>query len=140
LTRTTSPSPSGSLGAAVAYLGDPEAGEALVRPLRRAGPLESDSVRPMCYAEVQAMFGRTPSGLRHYWSGRFVRDLPDDALDAIADGFLEHDVWRPSATRRSPVCARSSAAGTRTTSSGSTATSRRLTAAPPASLVSEEFS
>jgi len=33
------------------------------------------------YPELQEIFGRAPFGLRNYWSGRFLRELPDDAVE-----------------------------------------------------------
>jgi FAD/FMN-containing dehydrogenase len=39
-------------------------------------------LRPMFYPELQEIFGRMPFGLRHYWSGRFVRELPDELVAA----------------------------------------------------------
>jgi FAD/FMN-containing dehydrogenase len=36
----------------------------------------------MFYPELQDIFGRQPFGMRNYWSGRFVRELPDELIDA----------------------------------------------------------
>jgi FAD/FMN-containing dehydrogenase len=37
----------------------------------------------MYYAELQDIFGRLPFGLRNYWSGRFLRELPDDVIEIV---------------------------------------------------------
>lgn len=73
----------------VAYLGDVDEGRDAIRPLyERLAPV-ADGVRPMYYAELQDMFGRTPFGLRNYWSGRFLRELPDDVIDLTASHFAD---------------------------------------------------
>jgi hypothetical protein len=38
----------------------------------------------MYYAELQDMFARMPFGLRYYWSGRFLRESPDAAIELTA--------------------------------------------------------
>ncbi len=73
----------------VAYFGDVDEGREAIRPLYdRVAPL-ADGVRPMYYAELQDIFGRTPFGLRNYWSGRFLRELPDDVIELTASHFAD---------------------------------------------------
>jgi FAD/FMN-containing dehydrogenase len=45
----------------------------------------ANTLRPMYYAELQDIFGRMPFGLRNYWSGRFLRELPDELIHCCAD-------------------------------------------------------
>jgi FAD/FMN-containing dehydrogenase len=45
----------------------------------------ANTLRPMYYAELQDIFGRMPFGLRNYWSGRFLRELPDELIQSCAD-------------------------------------------------------
>jgi FAD/FMN-containing dehydrogenase len=45
----------------------------------------ANTLRPMYYAELQEIFGRMPFGLRNYWSGRFLRELPDELIQLCAD-------------------------------------------------------
>jgi FAD/FMN-containing dehydrogenase len=71
----------------VAYFGDPEEGRDAIAPLLDAPAPISDGVRPMYYAELQDIFGRMPFGLRNYWSGRFLRDLPDDVIALTVEHF-----------------------------------------------------
>ncbi len=47
------------------------------RPCRRS----RDTVGPMDYPDVQAMSGRLPFGLRHYWKGHFLRALDESMID-----------------------------------------------------------
>jgi hypothetical protein len=78
-------------GVSVAYLGDPEEGRELIRPLLDAAPPTLDGVRPMYYAELQDIFGRMPFGLRNYWSGRFLHELPDDVIELSASHARQKD-------------------------------------------------
>jgi len=77
----------------VAYLGDPDDGRELIRPLLDAATPTRDGVRPMYYPELQEMFGRMPFGLRNYWSGRFLRELPDAAIEMTASHLQPPDVF-----------------------------------------------
>lgn len=76
----------------VAYFGDPEEGREAIRPLLGAATPTVDAVRPMYYAELQDIFGRMPFGLRNYWSGRFLRELPDDVIGIVDAQLQRNDV------------------------------------------------
>lgn len=54
----------------------------LLRRLRRVPGLQADEVRRRPYLELQRMFDM-PFGLRHYWKGHFVRELPDPLLSQL---------------------------------------------------------
>ena len=71
----------------VASFGDPDDGRWAIAPLLDAAAPVVDGVRPMYYAELQEIFGRMPFGLRHYWSGRFVDELPDALVDRTVEYF-----------------------------------------------------
>jgi FAD binding domain/Berberine and berberine like len=81
-----------SVAVSVAYFGDADEGRAAIRPLVEAAPVVSDGVHPMYYAELQEVFGRMPFGLRNYWSGRFLRALPDDLIELTARRFERGEV------------------------------------------------
>jgi FAD/FMN-containing dehydrogenase len=68
---------------AVADFGD-HGDEAIAGLLSDPEPL-ANTLRPMYYAELQEMFGRQPFGQRNYWSGRFLRELPDELIHLSAD-------------------------------------------------------
>jgi FAD/FMN-containing dehydrogenase len=70
----------------VAFVGDEDEGRAAIEPLGAAEPARGE-VRPMYYSELQDVFGRVTFGLRHYWSGRFVRELSDEVLELTVDAF-----------------------------------------------------
>ena len=74
------------------FQGPESEGERLLKPLRRAGQIEADALRPLSYAEMQATNPLLPFGLRHYWKGHFLHDLPDDMVEMSA----EHIVNRPA--------------------------------------------
>ena len=76
----------------VAYFGDPEEGRDAIAPLLQAADPAVDSVRAMYYPELQEIFGRMPFGLRNYWSGRFLRELPDEAIELTAGHLRPADV------------------------------------------------
>jgi FAD/FMN-containing dehydrogenase len=42
----------------------------------------------MYYSELQDLYGRMPFGLRNYWSGRFLGELPDELLLETSERFL----------------------------------------------------
>lgn len=69
----------------VAFNGPVADGEAAIRPLRESLPVLTDTVTPLDYLGVQAIFPKVPFGLRHYWKGHFTRSLPDDAIDATVE-------------------------------------------------------
>jgi FAD/FMN-containing dehydrogenase len=62
-------------------------GERLVEPIRRLGPPVDDGIRPMRYPEVQRIFAEIPFGLNNYWKGNFIREMPDDGVDATMEAF-----------------------------------------------------
>jgi FAD/FMN-containing dehydrogenase len=75
----------------VAYFGDIDEGRDAIAPLLDTPAPVANGVRPMYYAELQDIFGRMPFGLRNYWSGRFLRELPDDVIALTADHFADGD-------------------------------------------------
>lgn len=74
------------------FQGSEKDGERLLRPLRAAGPVTSDALRPLTYAEMQATNPLLPFGLRHYWKGHFLHSLPDDLVEVSA----RHITQRPA--------------------------------------------
>ncbi|HEX6663756.1 MAG TPA: FAD-binding oxidoreductase [Gaiellaceae bacterium] len=75
----------------VAYLGDVDQGREAVRSLLDLAPVR-DGARPMYYPELQEIFGRAPFGLRNYWSGRFLRELPEELIEQAVDPFLQSEL------------------------------------------------
>jgi FAD/FMN-containing dehydrogenase len=74
------------LGVPALYVGDPDEGADVVRPLRDLGPAV-DLIAPMPYTAFQAITDPvTPWGLRFYARGEYMRELSDAAIDT----FLAH--------------------------------------------------
>jgi FAD/FMN-containing dehydrogenase len=76
----------------VAYFGDLDEGRDLIAPLLDDPAPVAEAVRPMYYPELQEIFGRMPFGLRNYWSGRFLRELPDELIDRSVERLRPQDV------------------------------------------------
>ena len=76
----------------VAYFGEPDEGYEAIQSLMDGPAPVADSLRPMYYAELQEIFGRMPFGLRNYWSGRFLRELPDELIERTGVRFEPEDV------------------------------------------------
>src|SRR4029077_6920572 len=48
-----------------------------------------DDVVDRSYLDIQAMAGRLPFGLRHYWKGHFLRSLDPATIDGIVTAVTE---------------------------------------------------
>lgn len=68
------------------WVGDPEAGRAMLPALRSIGAPDSEVVRESSYLELQtrddSIEGRA---YRRYWKGHYLPDLPDGAIGALVD-------------------------------------------------------
>ena len=72
---------------AVCYSGTVEEGERVLQPLREFGPPLAYQVGPMSYTDLQQMGDvLNPPGLQDYWKGSFLKELSDDAIDALIGG------------------------------------------------------
>jgi FAD/FMN-containing dehydrogenase len=72
-------------GAIVAVADFGEHGDDAIAELLSDPEPIANTLRPMYYAELQEIFGRMPFGLRNYWSGRFLRELPDELIELSAE-------------------------------------------------------
>ena len=79
----------GLANASIAWLGDLDAGWEAIKDLTDSLTPVTNTVRPMYYSELQAIYERMPFGLRHYWSGRFLRELPDELLTLTSEQFIQ---------------------------------------------------
>ncbi len=73
----------------VCWPGDPATATEILRPLQASLPALSDTVGPMSYPDLQAMSGRLPFGLRHYWKGHFLRVLDEAVIGGLVDAMAE---------------------------------------------------
>jgi FAD/FMN-containing dehydrogenase len=75
-----------AVGVIVTYAGDPEEGARVCEPLTSFGPPAVDLVGPMPYVAVQQLLDQAnPTGMHNYWSGDFLAEFPDEAVDAFVD-------------------------------------------------------
>lgn len=66
------------------YVGSVADGEEVLGPVRTFGPPVADLFQPMPYRAVQSMLDPFfPKGIRSYWKGSFLREMPDEAIDRI---------------------------------------------------------
>jgi FAD/FMN-containing dehydrogenase len=79
----------GLVNASIAWVGDLDAGREAIRELTEGLSPVKNTVRPMYYSELQDLYGRMPFGLRNYWSGRFLAELPDELLALTSAQFIE---------------------------------------------------
>jgi FAD/FMN-containing dehydrogenase len=82
----------GGVNVSVAYLDGIDEGREAIRPLTESVIPARDGVRPMYYPELQEIFGRAAFGFRNYWSGRFLRALPDELIELTVAQFLQPGV------------------------------------------------
>ena len=72
------------IGIFLRYSGDPEAGFAVIDPLRRLGGSLFDFAVPMPFAMVQGMLDPlNPRGNHHYWSGEYLGELGAAQIEAL---------------------------------------------------------
>jgi hypothetical protein len=75
------------------YAGSVEEGKRALGPLQEFATPLVDLSGPTPYLEVQTIFDEDyPTGRRYYWKSAYLRDLGDDAIDAV----IEHAARRPS--------------------------------------------
>ena len=82
----------GVVNASVAWLGDEKSGREAIKELTEGLSPVQNTVRPMYYSELQDLYERMPFGLRNYWSGRFLGELPDELLLQTSDLFIDTEV------------------------------------------------
>jgi FAD/FMN-containing dehydrogenase len=71
-----------AVGVLVLYAGDPEEGARVLEPLTSFGPPAVNLVQPMPYVAVQQLLDPpNQKGMHNYWSGDFLTDFPDEAID-----------------------------------------------------------
>jgi FAD/FMN-containing dehydrogenase len=72
-----------AVGLILVYVGDPQEGEEVLRPLVEWGEPFIKAVQPMPYVAVQQMIDAgNPWGINEYFKVDYLTELPDDAIDA----------------------------------------------------------
>jgi FAD/FMN-containing dehydrogenase len=75
---------------AVCHSGSVSDGERLVQPIKDFGPPALDWIGPTSYTAMQTLFdaGAAP-GTRNYWRSNFMKELGDEAIDAMVSRAAE---------------------------------------------------
>ncbi|MEJ0096148.1 MAG: FAD-binding oxidoreductase [Methylocella sp.] len=74
------------VGVLPCYCGDLSEGERVLKPLRSFGSPILDAIQPMPMPAMQKLLdGGSPDGSHNYWKSTFLKELSDDAIDAIID-------------------------------------------------------
>jgi FAD/FMN-containing dehydrogenase len=69
--------------AVVHWAGPLEQAEKVLKPFHDVAPIVADGTGPLPYPALNGAFdGLYPKGIRAYWKGAFVKDLPDAAIAA----------------------------------------------------------
>jgi hypothetical protein len=72
----------------VGYNGSIVEGERILHPLRAFGPPLADQVGPAPYAALQGISEHfNPHGYRNYLKTNYLKDLSDEAIDLLVDGY-----------------------------------------------------
>ena len=68
-----------------AHIGDLDAGERLMAPLRQFGTPLADTIAPTTYVELNTLFDAAVpyGGVQRYWKSSFLKELGDDVLDIM---------------------------------------------------------
>ncbi|MCV2490934.1 FAD-binding oxidoreductase [Geodermatophilus sp. YIM 151500] len=91
-----------AVGMVVLYVGDPDEGARVLRPLVEFGPPAVAMVQPMPYSALQRLLeAGNPPGLRNWWTADFLTGLPDELVDVLA----EHTARVPSPTTQVAIIA-----------------------------------
>jgi FAD/FMN-containing dehydrogenase len=68
------------------WVGDPEAGRAMLPALRSIGVPDGEDVRELSYTELQTRDDSIEGhAYRRYWKGHYLPELPDGAVGALLD-------------------------------------------------------
>lgn len=73
-----------AVGVILLYAGEVEEGRAVLEPLTSFGPPAANLVQPMPYVAVQQLLDPpNQKGMSNYWSGDFLADFPDEAIETL---------------------------------------------------------
>jgi FAD/FMN-containing dehydrogenase len=73
-----------AVGIIAGYFGQLDSAAEILAPLRAYGDPPVDLIKPIQYVEFQALTDPgNPPGRRNYWRSDMLRELPDEAIDAL---------------------------------------------------------
>jgi FAD/FMN-containing dehydrogenase len=80
----TEPSGERFFSISACYIGSPDEGERILRPLREYGTPAEDRIALNSYLQIQSAGDSIfPRGRRYYWKAQFMREITDDAIDLL---------------------------------------------------------
>ena len=80
----TAPSGERFFSISACYVGPIDEGEQVVKPLREYGAPVEDRIAPISYLQIQSAGDSIfPRGRRYYWKAQFLREITDQAIDAL---------------------------------------------------------
>ncbi len=80
----TAPSGERFFSISACYIGPPEEGEHIVKPLREFGAPVEDRIAAAPYLQIQSAGDSIfPRGRRYYWKAQFMREITDRAIDTV---------------------------------------------------------
>ena len=80
----TAPDGNPAVAMAVCWCGDIAEGERVLAPIRAWGPPVMDTIAPIPYSAMNTQVDAAlPAGLRYYWKWNSLRELADEAIDAV---------------------------------------------------------
>ena len=66
------------------WVGEPDQGRDFLRALRSLAPPLAEQVEELTYLELQTLDdAKHRQPLRRYWKGHYLRELPDEAIEAL---------------------------------------------------------
>lgn len=84
----TLPSGDRAFSISACYIGPPDAGEPAIAPLLEFGTPVERRLQPVPYLTIQSAGDSLfPRGRRYYWKAQFLREIRDEAIDALLDTY-----------------------------------------------------
>jgi FAD/FMN-containing dehydrogenase len=78
------------VGVVLGYMGAPEEGAEVLRPMREFGPPGVDMMGPMPYTAMQQLIEpANQHGFFNYWTADFLAELPDKAVDVLVEHAMQ---------------------------------------------------
>ncbi len=80
----TAPSGERFFSISACYVGPIDEGEPVLKPFREYGAPVEDRIAPISYLQIQSAGDSIfPRGRRYYWKAQFLREITDQAIDAL---------------------------------------------------------
>ncbi|MER9870022.1 FAD-binding oxidoreductase [Mesorhizobium sp. M0136] len=85
----TAPSGERFFSISACYIGPLEEGQQIIQPLREYGTPVECQIAPVPYLQIQSAGDSLfPRGRRYYWKAQFMREITDQAIDAMLAAYM----------------------------------------------------